>query len=99
MIASTFYQPSSLEIVKNLLEKNHFIKSFTIEDRSLAVTFRELEAYFQKHNHILIGYIDYDYSTHVEGVERKIRKIELNPDQTEILKLNRGDRLITISHV
>ena len=99
MIASTFYQPSSLEIVKNLLEKNHFIKSFTIEDRSLAVTFRELEAYFQKHNHILIGYIDYDYSTHVEGGERKIRKIELNPDQTEILKLNRGDRLITISHV
>jgi hypothetical protein len=56
------------------------------------------ESHFQKQNQILLGYIDYDYANFIDGGERKIRKIGINPNQKEIIKLNIGDRLITLSH-
>ena len=98
VMASTVYQPSTVEIVKKLLNENHFIRSYTIQSKNLRVTFRELEAHFQKQNQILLGYIDYDYANFIDGGERKIRKIGINPNQKEIIKLNIGDRLITLSH-
>ena len=98
VMASTVYQPSTVEIVKKLLNENHFIRSYTIQSKNLRATFRELEAYFQKQNQILLGYIDYDYANFIDGGERKIRKIGINPNQREIIKLNIGDRLITLSH-
>ena len=98
VMASTVYQPSTVEIVKKLLNENHFIRSYTIQSKNLRITFRELEAHFQKQNQILLGYIDYDYANFIDGGERKIRKIGINPNQREIIKLNIGDRLITLSH-
>ena len=98
VMASTVYQPSTIEIVKKLLNENHFIRSYTIQSKNLRATFRELEAHFQKQNQILLGYIDYDYTNFIDGGERKIRKIGINPNQREVIKLNIGDRLITLSH-
>jgi len=98
VMASTIYQPSTVEIVKKLLNENHFIRSYTIQSKNLQATFRELEAHFQKQNQILLGYIDYDYANFIDGGERKIRKIGINPNQREVIKLNIGDRLITLSH-
>jgi len=98
IMASTVYQPSTIEIINKLLKENHFIRSFTIQSSDLNVTFRELEAYFQKQNQILLGYIDYDYSNYIDGGERKIKKIAINPNQNEVIKLGAGDRLITLSH-
>lgn len=98
IIASTFYQPATKKIIDKLITENHFIKSYTIKDKDISITFRELEIYFQKFNQILLGYVDYDYEHFVEGGLRKLKKIVINPDQKQKINLNCGDRLITLSH-
>lgn len=99
VVASTYYSSNCLDLIRSLIYQNHFIRSYTIDDLSKDLTFCEIEKYFQKRDQILLGYIDYDYSTHINGGERKIRRIAINPNQNEKIKLNRGDRLITISHL
>ena len=51
--------------------------------------------YFQNKNETLIGIIDYEFD---KDQRRKIKNISINPKQTENVKLDQGDRLITIAN-
>jgi hypothetical protein len=64
-------------------------------DKELTATFCELEKYFQNKNETLIGIIDYEFN---KDQRRKIKNISINPKQTENIKLDQGDRLITIAN-
>ena len=54
-----------------------------------------IEKYFQNKNETLIGIIDYEFD---KEQRRKIKNISINPKQTKNVKLDQGDRLITIAN-
>jgi hypothetical protein len=86
----------------NLLfeQKINFFKQHIV-DENIVASFSEFEKYFYNINETLIGFINYESiynDKHNKNyLGRKIKKIVINPDQTENIKFNVGDKLITIS--
>ena len=94
-IAAGTFDIKNTRLIDLLFSRAHTIKAHTLADKELTATFCELEKYFQNKNETLIGIIDYDFD---ENQKRKIKNISINPKQTDKIKLDQGDRLITIAN-
>ena len=94
-IAAGTFDIKNTRLIDLLFSRAHTIKAHTLVDKELTATFCELEKYFQNKNETLIGIIDYDFD---ENQKRKIKNISINPKQTDKIKLDQGDRLITIAN-
>ena len=93
-IAAATFDIKNTDLINLLFKRVHTLKSHTLLDKSLSTTFCELEKYFQNKNEVLIGIIDYDFSSS----RRKIKNIKINPEQRKKIDLDEGDRLITIAN-
>lgn len=93
-IAAATFDVNNSDLIDLLFKRVHTLKSHTLLDKSLSTTFCELEKYFQNKNEVLIGIIDYDFYLS----KRKIKSISINPEQKKQIKLDKGDRLITIAN-
>ena len=93
-IAAATFDIKNTDLINLLFNRVHTLKSHTLLDKSLSTTFCELEKYFQNKNEVLIGIIDYDFSSS----RRKIKNISINPEQRKKIDLDEGDRLITIAN-
>ena len=93
-IAAATFDIKNTDLINLLFKRVHTLKSHTLLDKSLSTTFCELEKYFQNKNEVLIGIIDYDFSSS----RRKIKNISINPEQIKQIDLDEGDRLITITN-
>ena len=93
-IAAATFDIKHTDLINLLFKRVHTLKSHTLLDKSLSTTFCELEKYFQNKNEVLIGIIDYDFSSS----RRKIKNISINPEQRKLIDLDEGDRLITIAN-
>ena len=94
-IAAGTFDIKNTRLIDLLFSRAHTIKAHTLVDKALIATFCELEKHFQNKNETLIGIIDYDFD---ENQKRKIKNISINPKQTDKIKLDQGDRLITIAN-
>ena len=101
-LSSAINDIKNIDLINILFEqKINFFKQHIVEENIVA-SFSEFEKYFYNINETLIGYINYenvynDKTKDNEYLGRKIKKIVLNPDQTQNIKFNTGDKLITIS--
>ena len=100
-LSSAINDIKNIDLINLLFEqKINFFKQHIVEENIVA-SFSEFEKYFYNINETLIGFINYEsiyndkHNKHYLG--RKIKKIVINPDQTENIKFNVGDKLITIS--
>ena len=94
-LAAGTFDIKNTKLIDLLFSRTHTIKAHTLVDKQLTATFCELEKYFQNKNETLIGIIDYEFD---KDQGRKIKNISINPKQTENIKLDQGDRLITIAN-
>ena len=94
-LAAGTFDIKNTKLIDLLFSRTHTIKAHTLVDKQLTATFCELEKYFQNKNETLIGIIDYEFD---KDQRRKIKNISINPKQTENVKLDQGDRLITIAN-
>ena len=94
-LAAGTFDIKNTKLIDLLFSRAHTIKAHTLVDKELTATFCELEKYFQNKNETLIGTIDYEFD---KSQRRKIKNISINPKQTEKIKLDQGDRLITIAN-
>ena len=94
-LAAGTFDIKNTKLIDLLFSRTHTIKAHTLVDKELTATFCELEKYFQNKNETLIGIIDYEFD---KDQRRKIKNISINPKQTEKIKLDQGDRLITIAN-
>ena len=94
-LAAGTFDIKNTKLIDLLFSRTHTIKAHTLVDKELTATFCELEKYFQNKNETLIGIIDYEFD---KDQGRKIKNISINPKQTENIKLDQGDRLITIAN-
>jgi len=94
-LAAGTFDIKNTKLIDLLFSRAHTIKAHTLVDKELTATFCELEKYFQNKNETLIGIIDYEFD---KSQRRKIKNISINPKQTEKIKLDQGDRLITIAN-
>jgi hypothetical protein len=94
-ISSATFDPKNTKLIDLLFGRIHTIKAHSLADDVLKTNFCELESYFQDKNETLIGIIDYEFD---KMQNRKINKININPDQKKELILDKGDRLITIAN-
>ena len=101
-LSSAINDIKNIDLINILFEqKINFFKQHIVEENIVA-SFSEFEKYFYNISETLIGYINYenvynDKTKDNEYLGRKIKKIVLNPDQTQNIKFNIGDKLITIS--
>ena len=94
-LAAGTFDIKNTKLIDLLFSRTHTVKAHTLVDKELTATFCELEKYFQNKNETLIGIIDYEFD---KDQRRKIKNISINPKQTENIKLDQGDRLITIAN-
>ena len=94
-LAAGTFDIKNTKLIDLLFSRTHTVKAHTLVDKELTATFCELEKYFQNKNETLIGIIDYEFD---KDQRRKIKNISINPKQTEKIKLDQGDRLITIAN-
>jgi len=92
-------------LIDLFLGATYKFKTYTINNDILETSFCELEKFFAKKKQILLGLINYDFKDVKEDFKskssmprRKIREILINPDQRTKISLDKGDRIITISH-
>jgi len=100
-LSSAINDIKNIDLINIMFEqKINFLKQHIVEENIVA-SFSEFEKYFYNINETLIGFINYEniYSDkhNKDYLGRKIKKIVINPDQTESIKFNIGDKLITIS--
>jgi hypothetical protein len=100
-LSSAINDIKNIDLMNLLFEqKINFFKQHIVEENIVA-SFSEFEKYFYNINETLIGFINYESiynDKHNKNyLGRKIKKIVINPDQTENIKFNVGDKLITIS--
>ena len=93
------------KLIDLFLGATYKFKTYTINNDILETSFSELEKFFAKKKQILLGIINYDFKDVKEDFKskssmprRKIREILINPDQRKRISLDKGDRMITISH-
>ena len=94
-LAAGTFDIKNAKLIDLLFSRAHTIKAHTLVDKELTATFCELEKHFQNKNETLIGIIDYEFD---KNQRRKIKNISINPKQTDKIKLDQGDRLITIAN-
>ena len=78
------------DLINLLFKRVHTLKSHTLLDKSLSTTFCELEKYFQNKNEVLIGIIDYDFSSSRRKIKNKMTKGKN--------KMTKEDRLLAFKH-
>ena len=98
VLASAFYDTKNHLLMEYLFEKINYIKLYDVYNKNLDIKNSDIKKFFSEKNETFIGYIDYEYSSFYKGGTRRIRNFYINPNSSDIAKLNRGDKIIVISN-
>ena len=98
VLASAFYDTKNHLLMEYLFEKINYIKLYDVYNKNLDIKNSDIKKFFSEKNETFIGYIDYEYLSFYKGGTRRIRNFYINPNSSDIAKLNRGDKIIVISN-
>ena len=99
MLASNFYDNKNSQLVDYLFhKKNNYFKSYVIDGSMPICTYAEIRNFFIERGEIILGFMDYEFSSYFGGGRRKLKLFNVNPPAQQKISLNKGDKIVVLAN-
>lgn len=99
MLASNFYDNKNSQLVDYLFhKKNNYFKSYVIDGSMMNCTYSEIRNFFIERGEIILGFMDYEFSSYFGGGRRKLKLFNVNPPSQQKINLNKGDKIVVLAN-